>query len=69
MIRYYVVCPKCGHKFTILKGMTIMELVSQKPLPKSRDEEEPDYCPKCNHKMSVLDPGFNDNVEKFALID
>lgn len=46
-----------------------MELVSQKPLPKSRDEEEPDYCPKCNHKMSVLDPGFNDNVEKFALID
>ena len=55
MVEYLVLCPKCGHVFSIKKGITLQECASGKPVPKSRNEDEPDYCPKCHHKMSDED--------------
>ena len=66
---YEIICPKCGHSFQIMKGATELELRSGEQLPKSRDENEPDYCPECNHRISVNDPDFSDHVKLSMLID
>jgi len=52
-----------------VKGAFVHELVEGKQLPKSRDEDEPDYCPKCGHQMSVNDPDFHDHVKQMMLAD
>ena len=66
---YNVICPQCGQSFQIVKGPFVRELVKGKQLPKSRDDDEPDYCPKCGHKMSVSDPDFHDHVKQMMLAD
>ena len=52
-----------------MKGVTVEEMRSGEQVPKSRDEDEPDYCPKCHHKMSVNDPDFNDHVNLIMMVD
>ena len=66
---YEVICPRCGQSFEIMKGVTVEELRSGEQIPKSREEDEPDYCPKCHHKMSVLDPDFSDHVKMIMMLD
>ena len=66
---YEVICPNCGQPFRIMKGVTVMELRSGASIPKSRDEDEPDYCPVCHHRMSVNDPDFRDHVRTFMMVD
>ena len=66
---YDVICPKCGHPFQIVKGAFVMELVSGKKLPKSRDEDEPDYCPKCKCRISVNDSDFRNHVKQVMMAD
>ena len=66
---YNVICPKCGQTFQIVKGAFVRELVEGKKLPKSRDDEEPDYCPKCNYRMYVNDPDFREHVTESMLTD
>ena len=69
MHAYDVICPKCGHAFQIRKGGTVMELASGKKVPKSREEDEPNYCPKCHHRMSVNDEDFSSHVRMMCMID
>ena len=52
-----------------MKGVTVEELRSVANIPKSREDNEPDFCPKCNHRMSVNDPGFNDHVTMMMMVD
>ena len=66
---YEVICPRCGQAFRIMKGVTVEELRSVANIPKSREDNEPDFCPKCNHRMSVNDPGFNDHVTMMMMVD
>lgn len=64
-----VICPKCGHPFQIVKGMTVSELRSGERLPKSREEDEPDYCPKCHCRISANDADFQSNVTMTMMVD
>ena len=66
---YNVICPNCGQPFQIMKGVTELELRSGEQLPKSRDENEPEYCPKCNNRISVNDPDFREHVKTIMMVD
>ena len=66
---YEVICPNCGQPFQVMKGVTELELRSGEQLPKSRDENEPDYCPNCHQRMSVNDPDFRKYVNTIIMVD
>lgn len=54
-------CPKCGHVFTVRKGV-LMSWDFTKPIPVELQDETPFHCPECDHTMCVLDDDFNDCV-------
>jgi hypothetical protein len=47
----------------------MLELRSGETLPKSREEDEPDFCPECHFRVSVDDPDFSKYVKNFMMID
>ena len=69
MRAYNVICPRCGHPFQIQKGETLYEGIKGIKVPKSRNENVPDYCPKCHHRMSVKDPDFRKHVIESMFVD
>lgn len=61
-------CPKCGHVFTVRKGV-LMSWDFTKPIPAELQDETPFHCPECNHTMCVLDDDFNDCVLRTIFAD
>ncbi len=65
---YNIICPKCGKKFEVMKGILMSEC-EKGDIPAERKEETPFKCPHCRHQMSVQDPNFNDHVESVIKAD
>ena len=65
---YTVVCPKCGHRFEVMKGILVRES-GMDPIPVERLEETPFKCPVCGLEMSVEDEDFNKHVAAVMMAD
>ena len=65
---YTINCPKCGHQFEVMKGITVKES-DLDPIPEERMEETPFTCPICGLVMSTQDKDFNDHVEMVLMVD
>ena len=65
---YSIVCPKCGHRVEIMKGILVSES-GMDPIPEERLEETPFKCPVCGLEMSVEDEDFNKHVAAVMMAD
>jgi len=65
---YSIVCPKCGHRFEVMKGILVSES-GLDPIPEERLEETPFKCPVCGLEMSVEDEDFKKHVVAVMMAD
>ena len=65
---YSIVCPKCGHRFEVMKGILVSES-GLDPIPEERLEETLFKCPVCGLEMSVEDEDFNKHVAAVMMAD
>lgn len=65
---YTIICPKCGHKFEVTKGILMSE-ANLDPVPEERKEETPFKCPVCGLEMSTQDEDFNQHCESVIMAD
>lgn len=59
---YPIICPECGKKFDVIKGVLMSE-AELGPIPDDRIMETPFASPDCGHIMSTEDKDFKQQVK------
>lgn len=65
---YTMICPECGKKFDVMKGILMSEAALD-PIPEDRKMETPFACPDCGHTMSTKDKDFKQHIETIIMAD
>ena len=63
-----MICPKCGCKFDVMKGILMSE-AHLDSIPDDRKMETPFSCPDCGHTMSTEDKDFKQHIETIIMAD
>ena len=65
---YTMICPECGRKVDVLKGILMSE-TGLDPIPEERQMETPFSCPDFGHIMSTEDKDFKQHIETIIMAD